>query len=232
MKRLFASVAGCLMLLAAAEPALAAERAASKYTETAPGMTIEASWQRFGMDRPDDSSDALVQEAVRAFRSTAAQECLELKELRQEHPDYAPFPLEMVLTGVISDNGKTTGILWKNYQYLGGAHGNLGVFTRNYTVPDGRAFTLTELFRRPDTAVRLFSELSRRELIERGLPADMVDPGTEPDIENFSAFLLSSDGIVLYFNPYQVAPWSEGVVTVTLSLDDLSEAGPHTAYWK
>lgn len=231
MKHLPSFLALCLLLLAGTAHAATGERAESKYTETSEVMTIEATWQRFGMDGPDAMSDALVLEAVRSFRSTAAQEHVELKDLRDKEGSVLP-PFEMVLSGVISDNGKTAGILWHKYQYLGGAHGGLDVSSTNCTLPDGRVFHLTELFRKPDTALHLISELSRKELQRRELPWDMIRSGTEPDLENFDTFLLTADGLTLYFSPYQVAPWSEGVVTVSLSLDDLSEAAPVTAYWK
>lgn len=231
MKHLPSFLALCLLLLAGTAHAATGERAESKYTETSEVMTIEATWQRFGMDGPDAMSDALVLEAVRSFRSTAAQEHVELKDLRDKEGSVLP-PFEMVLSGVISDNGRTAGILWQKYQYLGGAHGGLDVSSTNCTLPDGRVFHLTELFRKPDTALHLISELSRKELQRRELPWDMIRSGTEPDIENFDTFLLTADGLTLYFSPYQVAPWSEGVVTVSLSLDDLSEAAPVTAYWK
>ena len=231
MKHLPSFLALCLLLLAGTAHVATGERAESKYTETSEVMTIEATWQRFGMDGPDAMSDALVLEAVRSFRSTAAQEHVELKDLRDKEGSVLP-PFEMVLSGVISDNGRTAGILWQKYQYLGGAHGGLDVSSTNCTLPDGRVFHLTELFRKPDTALHLISELSRKELQRRELPWDMIRSGTEPDIENFDTFLLTADGLTLYFSPYQVAPWSEGVVTVSLSLDDLSEAAPVTAYWK
>lgn len=231
MKHLHFFIALCLLLLTDTTYAATGERAESKYTETSTIMTIEATWQRFGIDGPDAMSDALVLEAVRTFRSTAAQEYIDLKDLRDKNGS-ALSHFEMVLSGVISDNGRTAGILWHKYQYLGGAHGGLDVSSTNCTLPDGRVFHLTELFRKPDTALHLISELSRKELQRRELPWDMIRSGTEPDIENFDTFLLTADGLTLYFSPYQVAPWSEGVVTVSLSLDDLSEAAPVTAYWK
>ena len=231
MKHLHFFIALCLLLLADTTYAATGERAESKYTETSTIMTIEATWQRFGIDGPDAMSDALVLEAVRTFRSAAAQEYIDLKDLRDKNGS-ALSHFEMVLSGVISDNGRTAGILWQKYQYLGGAHGGLDISATNCTLPDGRVFHLTELFRKPDTALHLISELSRKELQRRELPWDMIRSGTEPDIENFDTFLLTADGLTLYFSPYQVAPWSEGVVTVSLSLDDLSEAAPVTAYWK
>ena len=232
MKSLPLALACCLLFAAASIPAAASEPAASKYTEHSALLNIEVSWQRFDMSRPDEASDSLVQNAVKAFRTSAQEEYLALEDLRKSDPDFVQHPYKMVLTGTISGNGRTAGVLWQDYQYLGGAHGNLAVIAQNYTVPEGKALELADLFGRPDTALRLLSEQARRELLGRGLPPDMVSPGTEPELENFQTFLLTEDGITLYFSPYQVAPWSEGVVTVTLPIDSLAEAEPHAEYWK
>ena len=56
--------------------------------------------------------------------------------------------------------------------------------------------------------------------------------GTTPDAENFQVFLLEKDGLTVYFNPYQVAPWSEGVPSVGLTLRELTDARPKSAFWK
>ncbi|WP_294488069.1 DUF3298 and DUF4163 domain-containing protein [uncultured Mailhella sp.] len=215
-----------------AHAACAAQSAVSTYTEEAPSVSIRATWQRFGLTRPDNASDDTVRNAVAAFRSMAAEEREQMRSLRADDPDMPEHTYEMDLEGVISGNDKVAGILWKDYQYLGGAHGSLTLSSRNYTRSDGREVRLQDLFRRPDKALTLFSELSRKKLAQRDLPQDMVEAGTAPDQENFQVFLLEKDGITLYFSPYQVGPWSEGVVTVTLSLRELAAAEPHTAYWK
>lgn len=59
----------------------------------------------------------------------------------------------------------------------------------------------------------------------------MVESGTEPEESNFKVFLLDNDGIILYFEPYQVAPWSEGVITMRIPLRKLEKAGPKLQYW-
>ena len=59
----------------------------------------------------------------------------------------------------------------------------------------------------------------------------MVKPGTMPEEKNFSVFLLEPEGLTIYFEPYQVAPWSEGTIMVTLPLKALSPAKPRMEYW-
>ena len=226
MKLLPLALAACLLL-----PALsvqAADRAVSTYTETSPAMNIKVSWERFGLPLPDRFSDAMVAEAVAAFRVAADEE---YEGMMQSREPEARFPLEMNLEGTIYDNGRTACILWENYQYLGGAHGNLALYSRNYRLPEGTPLEFDDVFREPEKALLLVSALSRSKLLQRDLPESMVTPGTEPKKENFQTFRLEKDGITFYFAPYQVASWADGVITVTLSLSELAEAGPNPSFW-
>ena len=220
----------CIMLMQGT--ALAEEHSVSKYTETSPSMNMEISWQRFGIPGPDQDADDVVRQAIKHFRAEAAQEWDSQQELAKEQPDFSPRLCEMTMEGTLSVNAKTAGMLWKCYRYMGGAHGDLSLFSRNYTIADGRPFSLTDLFRHPEKALKIMSRLSRKQLSQRDIPQDMAEGGTTPEKENFQTFLLEERGLTIYFSPYQVAPWSEGVVTVTLTLDELRDAEPIMTYWK
>ena len=204
----------------------------SAYTEQSPFITVKASWQRFGMDLPDKLSDDMVRREIDSFRALAGQTQKELQDTignNGSRPNSCPY--EMYLEGKISNSGKVSGILWKNYQYLGGAHGNLSLSSRSYSMADGRPVLLKDLFYLPQKALALISKLSEKELLLRGLPESMVKPGTMPEEKNFSVFLLEPEGLTIYFEPYQVAPWSEGTIMVTLPLKALSPAKPRMEYW-
>lgn len=224
MKLLSLALAACLLFPA---PSLfAADIPVSTYTETSSFMKINVSWQRAGMSRPDDLSDALVKKKVVEFRKTAEQEYLEMMQAGSSR-----FPLEMHLEGTLFSNGRTLCMLWEDYRYLGGAHGGLMLSSQNYSLPDGAPVDFNTLFRKPEEALRLVSALSREKLLARSLPAFMVEPGTAPERENFRTFRLEKDGITFYFEPYQVASWADGVITVTLSLTEMAEAAPDLRYW-
>lgn len=218
-----------LLCLAQAAQAGADESALSTYTEESSSISIRAAWPRLGLTAPDKESDTLVERFVTGFRAAAEQEG---KEQTDEAPDMPRHPREMIIESTASGNGRVRSLLWKVYEYTGGAHGNLAVFSRNYTVADGRAVTLNDLFGRPKKALELMSTLSRKKLLQQDLPLDMVEAGTTPDAENFQVFLLEKDGLTVYFNPYQVAPWSEGVPSVGLTLRELTDARPKSAFWK
>ncbi|WP_295636845.1 DUF3298 and DUF4163 domain-containing protein [uncultured Mailhella sp.] len=221
-----------LFLALAAHAAAAGEPALSTYTEQSSDLNVKASWQRFGLALPDRESDDLVRRFVDDFREAAEQDRKELRAMKEKSPDMPEHMFEMDIEGTIHGNGKVTGMLWKAYQYAGGAHGNLLVLSRNYVSSNGRSVGLHDLFRRPEKALALMSELTRKKLLEQELPQDMVEAGTAPEEENFSTFLLEEDGLTVYFNPYQVGPWAAGVVTVTLPLKELAAAQPVMSFWK
>ncbi|MFR5645408.1 MAG: RsiV family protein [Bilophila wadsworthia] len=52
-----------------------------------------------------------------------------------------------------------------------------------------------------------------------------------PEAENFSSFALTPEGIRIFFQPYQVAPWAAGSQVVDIPLDALADAGPRLSLW-
>ena len=60
---------------------------------------------------------------------------------------------------------------------------------------------------------------------------DMLRSGTAPEAENFSSFALTPEGIRIFFQPYQVAPWAAGPQVVDIPLDALADAGPRLSLW-
>jgi hypothetical protein len=51
--------------------------------------------------------------------------------------------------------------------------------------------------------------------------ANFVIPGTEPLAENFRDVLVTPKGLTVIFNPYQVAPYARGTVTVEIPYADV-----------
>lgn len=212
-------LAACLIFNAGF--AIAAENAVSTYTETSSVYKITASWQRFGISLPDRLADERVANAVAQFRAHA-----------QELNDEGTPPWELNLEGTLYSNGATISMLWNHYEYIGGAHGGIILSSQNHVLPGGEPLTLADIFPHKEKALKIISELSRKKLLAQDLPADMVTMGTEPKEENFCTFVLGNNDITFYFSPYQVAPFSEGTVTVSLSLGELVSAAPNRRFWK
>lgn len=121
------------------------------------------------------------------------------------------------------------------YSYTGGAHGNLEITCLNYSLPAGRRLTLEDLFEHPETAVRLMSDWSQKEL-QRSLgeyaDAEMIRDGVAPELKNFANLSLMPQGVRIEFQPYQVAPWAAGPQHVDMPLAELRAARPKAHIWK
>jgi hypothetical protein len=117
--------------------------------------------------------------------------------------------------------------------YAGAAHPGHYAITVVWDAGRGRALTTRDLF--PATAE--WEQVVSREVIpilERDL-GDMADPswiqeGAGPLAENFTRWALVEEGLIVFFDPYQVAPYAAGPQAVTIPRAEFADvaapAGP------
>lgn len=120
------------------------------------------------------------------------------------------------------------------WTYTGGSHGNQDIITLNYSLITGQRLGLVDLFEDPEAALQLMSAWSYRELSHRlggGRLEQMLKDGTAPTVENFSSLTLTPEGLLINFQPYQVAPWAAGAQKVEMPLDELLGALPLLSIW-
>jgi hypothetical protein len=117
--------------------------------------------------------------------------------------------------------------------YSGGAHGYEMLTSFNYDVKNEREIKLADLFPNDANYLKTISDLTRKDLTAQfkkrlniKTKADeanfkdsvlpMMMDGTSPKEDNFSVFTFTSDKVIIYFNQYQVAPYSMGQSMVIL----------------
>lgn len=110
------------------------------------------------------------------------------------------------------------------YQYTGGAHGGTFITCRNYRLEDGSVVTLDNYFKPGYEKVLIpvlerklleYAECSSRdELDEHGYFSN--EPMFVP--ENFE---IRRDTIDFIFNQYDIAPYSTGITTLSVSEDEI-----------
>lgn len=215
------------MLLAGPASCDAAPAGAPRFSETMDHAKITASWPDIGIPEADRYSRRLVARWTTEFRMRVMAYAEDIRGTSHTMPS-----CEQQISAAYAGNRRVGGLLWAVYEYLGGAHGSLVLTSCNYDRLTGKRIGLEDLFRRPDKALELFSILACGELLDRGMPPDMVRAGTSPQASNFRTFLLAEKGLTLYFEPYQVAPWAQGAVKVYVPVDALWEAGPRREYWR
>lgn len=115
-------------------------------------------------------------------------------------------------------------ILLKIYSFTGGAHGQNYNLTFNYDVLSNKQLSLQDLFKPDSNYLQTLSDISIKDLLSQSQPnpyypdyaKDTIQQGAFPKADNFKLFTLERDGLVLIFDPYQVASYAEGTKKVKI----------------
>lgn len=112
----------------------------------------------------------------------------------------------------------------------GAAHPDNRTRMLNYDFEKHLLLSPISLFASSTQALPFLSTFSRNALrtqfgdSSESTLTDFVIPGTEPTHENFQEVGITKTGLLVVFNPYQVAPYARGTVEVPISLIEMSNA--------
>ena len=108
----------------------------------------------------------------------------------------------------------------------GAAHPNNQARVLNYDLKRHLLLSTADLFASTTAALPFLSNYTRvvlKEMIS-GESKEIFDqqtmPGTLPTHENFQEVALSKKGLLVIFNPYQVAPYARGTILVPIPVSD------------
>lgn len=100
--------------------------------------------------------------------------------------------------------------------YTGGAHGIQAIRTFTYD-KTGELLTLADMFSNGLEGLKVYAVAVQKELSKRpGIDTKWLQDGSSPTEENYSAFIATDQGLTVIFSPYQVAPYSEGTIEITV----------------
>lgn len=126
---------------------------------------------------------------------------------------------------MIAIRGSTRGIVGNAIIYcvetdrdMGGAHPTHFKYFLNFDSASGKRITLGDLFK-PDYEKELTDLLTRRAMSLENVTSKSKLSCEPRPTENF---VLESDGILFYFNPYDIAPYSRGTISLKLRYGELS----------
>jgi hypothetical protein len=121
----------------------------------------------------------------------------------------------------------TRSILFTISDYTGGAHPNTYYKTFVFNLAQERQITLDDLFTDTTSALALVSPIVQQHVIDQ-LGGDYTDSqwledgtGTNPD--NYQNFVLTEEGLIFVFPPYQLAAYAAGSFRVTISYEMLAD---------
>ncbi len=115
--------------------------------------------------------------------------------------------------------------------YTGGAHPNSYSKNLTFDVKTGKKIKLAELFKPNSNYLKKISDISveslRKQLKKIGEGQDpdeeMLRSGTEPSNENYSEWNITKKGLLINFDPYQVAAYAYGPQRVLIPFNSLKD---------
>lgn len=139
--------------------------------------------------------------------------------------DFPVRPYDAVLTYQITYNDNcTVSLYFDRYEFTGGAHGNTKRYSDTWDLQKGRRITAYELFS-PDVAAKEYILNTIYGIVSAQIKNgdDIYFDNFQENIEkslNLNNFYLTENGIVLYFQQYEIGPYSSGIIEFTIPYSD------------
>lgn len=111
--------------------------------------------------------------------------------------------------------------------FLGGAHPNHYIDTIIYDIKSNTFFNINNLIKLNKNILNELSKISREELSKNKIlnssdTKDMLLEGTTPSRDNFKRFVLTNEGIIIFFERYQIAPYFFGDYNILIPYNKLN----------
>jgi len=113
---------------------------------------------------------------------------------------------------------KMVSIQFKQYQYFSGAaHPNMTTFVINYDLAKGQLILLIDVVTHPIKGLQFIANYAMQQLKKRDLgDATFLEAGARADFKNYKNWNFTKDGMLITFDPYQVAAYVYGTQAVTI----------------
>jgi hypothetical protein len=140
-----------------------------------------------------------------------------------------PWTLEITYE-TFQHSPSVVSVLFNIYSYMGGAHPNTYFKTFTFDLENESMYSLAGLFQMDMRPNEILAPIVRADLQEKLAEfPDFIESGTEPypegypELDNYANWVLTEDALVIYFPPYQVAPYVAGPQMVSIPLVDLKD---------
>ncbi|MEN6410258.1 MAG: DUF3298 domain-containing protein [Anaerolineaceae bacterium] len=177
------------------------------------GYTIHLEIPVLQPDEPafNQTADTMIKDAAQSFKT----------DLQTVTP-YPETPLSTmdVRYTVLLQTPNLISIQFTDSWFVSGAaHPGSTAITLNYDLANHRVLNLPDLFQTDQPYLQVISDECIRQLKARDIGAD--ESGAAPVLENFTRWNLTPEGLVITFDPYQVAAYAAGLQQVTIPYEML-----------
>lgn len=182
---------------------------------------LERSRYRYGMRRFNEYNYNKAIELQEYCETELFKEAKELYEYNQAN-DYPIMVYEIILDYKVTyQNYSVVSLYTDEYIFSGGAHGNTKREAQNWNLQTGRQIILKELFpNNPYYIIDILKEINNQ-------IAKQIEAGENQYFDNycglvqenfrFENFYMVKEGVTIFFNQYEIAPYSSGIPTFKIN---------------
>ena len=134
-------------------------------------------------------------------------------------------PFEAIVVYIVTYNQDCAISLYSDrYEYMAGAHGNTTRISDTWNIQAGRRIHLSRLFAPSvDFVDYIVTEVNNQIAEEIKSGNDVYYENYEKDVRskfNPNQFYLTEEGVVIYYQQYDIAPYSTGIPQFTIPYSD------------
>ena len=168
----------------------------------------------------DESTHATFDDLWKTFTS-------EHKTATEEFPDFVqPWALDRNAE-IVFQNSEVLSIQFNSYQNTGGAHPNSFMYYLNYDLKNRRELTLEDIIPlKNQPALLQIAEKTFRQAQNIPDSSGLNEQGFFFEDNQFQlakSFTIQKEGLLLYYNPYEIAPYAAGPIELLLPFDQLED---------
>ena len=154
-----------------------------------------------GNKKLSDKINKGFKEEALAFRSQ-----VEL-EAKKAYEELTKAPYEVITTYQIHSLKDYLSLTITYYQYTGGAHGISQVISHNYDLASGNRLELKDIFKKDYNYQEVINKVIKEAITKK--PEDFF-PDAFQGISQNQSFYIGREGIIIYFQNYEIAPYAAG----------------------
>lgn len=110
-------------------------------------------------------------------------------------------------------------LVFLDYQFAGGAHGSTIQSGYTFDLATGKQISLAEQFLPDADYINAISKEVKRQIEARGLTDALFEPFTK--IRPDQGYYLTNQGLVVFFQQYEIMPYAAGIQEFTIDYADL-----------
>lgn len=143
---------------------------------------------------------------------------------------FNPYEAMMRYTVTLNDNC-TLSTYTDQYEYTGGAHGNTIRTSNNWNLRNGKQIRLRDLFLHnlnyKEMLLKKIKDQAAQNLADN--PGIYFDNYKELIVQNFNpdSFYLTEEALNIYYQQYEIAPYSTGIVVFSLPYKEIGLKRPN-----